>query len=115
LPGAFGAGSTTENAIIDAMGAAREWCVSQTSAKQPLPAPRNVLEVIRDKASRFDPASGEAVVMLNVVIERGRMVKANASLDAGTLEAIDAEAASQGLTRSAFLASAELEKIDARR
>jgi Ribbon-helix-helix protein, copG family len=41
----------------------------------------------------------------------GRVKKANVSLDAGTLAAIDNEARARGLTRSAFLASAALEKI----
>ena len=41
----------------------------------------------------------------------GRLVTANISLDAGTLAAIDEGAAAHGLTRSAFMASAALEKI----
>jgi metal-responsive CopG/Arc/MetJ family transcriptional regulator len=41
------------------------------------------------------------------------LVKANLSLDAGLLAAIDDAAASRGLTRSAFLASAAREKISA--
>ena len=45
-----------------------------------------------------DPAS-ESLVMIPLVINRGRPVKANVSLDAGQLEAIDAEAARRGLTR----------------
>lgn len=44
----------------------------------------------------------------------GRTVRANVTFDAGLLEAIDAEAERRGLTRSAFLASAAREKIEAR-
>jgi len=39
-------------------------------------------------------------------------VKANISLDAGLLEAIDEEAERRGLTRSALLTSAALDKIE---
>lgn len=40
-------------------------------------------------------------------------MKANLSLDAGLLEAIDAAAKARGLTRSGFLASAARAKIEA--
>jgi len=49
--------------------------------------------------------------MIPLVIDSGRPVKANISLDVGQLEAIDAEAARRGLTRSAFLATAAIELI----
>jgi hypothetical protein len=48
-----------------------------------------------------------------LVLETGRPVKANLSLDAGLLAAIDEAAAARGLTRSAFLSSAAREKIRA--
>jgi metal-responsive CopG/Arc/MetJ family transcriptional regulator len=41
-------------------------------------------------------------------------VRANLSLDAGLLDAIDDAAKAHGLTRSAFLASAAREKIEGR-
>lgn len=44
-------------------------------------------------------------------IESGRPVKANLSLDAWLLAAIDEAAAARGLTRLAFLSSAAREKI----
>jgi hypothetical protein len=46
-----------------------------------------------------------------LLIDVGRPAKANLSLDAGLLAAID-EAAARGLTRSAFLAGAAREKIE---
>ncbi|RUV56524.1 ribbon-helix-helix protein, CopG family, partial [Mesorhizobium sp. M1A.F.Ca.IN.022.02.1.1] len=42
-------------------------------------------------------------------------VRANLSLDAGLLAAIDTEASRRGLTRSAFIASAAREKIEGQR
>ena len=64
----------------------------------------------RDKEVAFDPRS-ETIVMIPLLLDSGRSVKANVSLDAGMLEAIDEEAARRGLTRSKFLASAALDKI----
>jgi hypothetical protein len=52
---------------------------------------------------------------LPLVLEKGRPVKANLSLDAGLLAAVDEGAAVCGLTRSAFLAGAARDKIRAER
>ncbi len=68
--------------------------------------------VIADKASGFDADAGESFVMVPLILDRGRPVKANISLDAGLLEAIDDEAVRRGLTRSGFLASAALATIE---
>ena len=46
------------------------------------------------------------------MLDAGRPVKANLSLDAGLLDPIDEAAERRGLTRSAFLASAAREKIE---
>jgi hypothetical protein len=51
------------------------------------------------------------MVYIPLIIDKGRAVRANLSFDAGMLEAIDAEAKRRGLTRSAFLSSAALDKI----
>ena len=53
--------------------------------------------------------------MIPLLLDKGRTVRANLTLDAGLLEEIDAEAQLRGLTRSAFLASAARDKIKARR
>jgi len=52
--------------------------------------------------------------MVPLVLDKGRSVRANLSIDAGLIEAIDAEAKRRGLTRSSFLASAALDKLMAR-
>lgn len=49
--------------------------------------------------------------MLPLLRDSGRPVRANLSLDAALLEAIDEAAMARGLTRSAFIASAAREKI----
>jgi HicB_like antitoxin of bacterial toxin-antitoxin system len=76
-----------------------------------LKPPRSVRDVIRDKAVEFDAAAGEAVVMIPLTLDQGRPVKANISMDAELLEAIDNEAERRGLTRSSFLASAAISQI----
>jgi hypothetical protein len=47
-----------------------------------------------------------------ILLIRTRRPLASISLDAGLLEAIDEEARRRGLTRSAFLASATIDKIE---
>ena len=67
------------------------------------------------EAGEVDVAAGEAAVLIAVLIDEGRTMRANLTFDAGLLGAIDAAAKERGLTRSAFLASAAREKIAARR
>ena len=57
-------------------------------------------------------AHGGILAYVPLVLDAGRPVKANLSLDAGLLDAIDEAAERRGLTRSAFLASAAREKIE---
>lgn len=110
LPGCHGAGSTQDEAIADAISAARDWVEHQLSRNVAIPKGRTLAEVVADPASDFDP-SREIAVALPVVLDQGRSVKANISLDAGLLQSIDAEARRRGLTRSAFLAGAARDKI----
>jgi hypothetical protein len=106
-PGCFGGGPTPEAAVSDAISALREYALHQR-----LVEPRSVREVMADEEAEFKPQAGEAIVLVPLVVDRGRPVKANISLDAGQLEAIDEEAERRGLTRSAFFVSAALEKIE---
>jgi pyrimidine operon attenuation protein/uracil phosphoribosyltransferase len=63
------------------------------------------------KAEKIDAAENEVAVIIPVVLDAGRTVRANLTFDAGLPEAIDAEAARRGLTRSAFLASVARERL----
>jgi hypothetical protein len=80
-------------------------------AGQPIPAPRPADEVVSDPASEFQ--DGEAVVLIPLIIEKHRSVRANISIDLGLLEALDEAAERHGLTRSGFIASAVLDKLQA--
>ena len=68
-----------------------------------------------DPESAPDLNAGESSVLIPLLLDAGRTVRANVTFDAGLLAAIDAEAERRGLTRSAFLASAAREKIEAHR
>jgi len=113
LPGCYGAGASAEDAIVDAASAAREWIEHQASGGA-LPKARATAEILA--SGDIDIAGGgEAAVIIPVMIDDGRTVRANLTFDAGLLRDIDAAARQRGLTRSAFLASAAREKIAARR
>jgi hypothetical protein len=53
-----------------------------------------------DAAPRIE--DGDVAVMIPLLRDAGRTVRANLTFDAGLLSLIDAEAARRGLTRSAF-------------
>ncbi len=111
FPGCHGGGATPEAALADAIGALREFAAHQVAMGIDIKPPRGMQEVMKDAAADFNATAGECLVMVPLLLDRGRSVKANISLDAGLLEAIDAEAERRGLTRSAFFTSAALDKI----
>ena len=76
-----------------------------------MPEPRD-LDALRADPEVAAEAEGNMTLAVPLLMDAGRAVRVNISLDAGTLEAIDAAAAEHGLTRSAFLASAAREKIE---
>jgi predicted RNase H-like HicB family nuclease len=111
VPGCHGGGATPEAALTDAISALRELAAHYAATGIALPRARSMADIIRDKSSEYDPTR-ESLVLVPLLLERARPVKANISLDAGLLEAIDEEAERRGLTRSAFLTSAALDKIE---
>jgi predicted RNase H-like HicB family nuclease len=111
IPGCYGGGSTPEAAVADAISALREFAAHQATRGIALQPPRSVQDVLSDGSAEFDAAAGEAMVLVPLLLDQARPVKANVSLDAGLLEAIDDEAKRRGLTRSSFLSSAAIDKI----
>ena len=109
LPGCYGAGPTPEAAIADAMSAAREWLGQRETKKEIAPKPRTMAQILNTET--IDARAHEVAVMIPVVLDAGRTVRANLTFAAGLLEAIDAEATRRGLTRSAFLASAARQRL----
>jgi predicted RNase H-like HicB family nuclease len=109
LSGCYGAGTTPEAALADALSAAREWIAQRETKGEVAPKPRSMAQIL--KAEKIDAAENEVAVIIPVVLDAGRTVRANLTFDAGLPEAIDAEAARRGLTRSAFLASVARERL----
>ena len=111
LPGCTSAGKTADASYRNAIEAVRLWVDDALEDDEKLPRPRSLMELLADRQVRRAIAAGAALMMVPVVRNSGRPAKANISMDAGTLAAIDEEAAAHGITRSAFIASAALEKI----
>jgi predicted RNase H-like HicB family nuclease len=112
LPGCYGGGASAEAAIDDVTSAAREWLGQHLGNGLEQPKARNLASII--KAGEFDATNSETAVILSVILDAGRTVRANLTFDAGLLEAIDQAAQLRGLTRSAFLASAAKERLGLR-
>ena len=107
IPGCVGAGVTPEAAIADAVTALRDVIAHKRDGGFAPPRASKLSEIV----ASGEIGAGESGVMLPLVLDAGRTVRANVSFDAGLLDAIDAVAKERGLTRSAFLASAARDKI----
>ena len=106
FPGCHGGGATIEAAVEDATSALREFAADMTADGEAIPAPRAFEDIKSEYDARGEPWG--IAVYLPLLLDKARPVRANISLDAGLLDAIDAAAKERGLTRSAFLASAEI-------
>ena len=111
LPGCTSAGKTIEAAQRNAVEAVRLWIEDALEEGEKIPRPRSPIELMALRDVHEALSRGAVLSMVPVLRDTGRPVKANVSLDAGILEAIDAAAKERGLTRSAFLASAARDKI----
>ena len=109
IAGAVGAGSTLEEAIDSATVALREIAQHLVSGGYDLPAPSSFADVLATGEWGTNPPT----VLIPLLLDSGRTVRANLTFDAGLLAAIDQAAKLRGLTRSAFLASAARDKIGA--
>src|ERR1035437_10202718 len=112
LPGCTSAGFTTDEALHNAVEAVRLWVEDAIDDGEELPPPRSVEALRADPEVAAALAEGAALAIVPLLLDSGRPVRANLSLDAGLLDAIDEAAKAHGLTRSAFLASAAREKIE---
>ena len=111
LPGCTSAGRTTDEAMRNAVDAVRLWAEDARADGERLPKPRSLETLRSDPEFRAALHEGAALAVIPLMLDSGRPAKANLSLDAGLLEAIDEAAEAHGLTRSAFIASAAREKI----
>jgi predicted RNase H-like HicB family nuclease len=112
LPGCVAMGRTADEAWENAIEVLADW-VTEMGGAEAVPAPRPISAFRNDPEVKEALGAGAVLIAIPLLIESGRSVRANISMDQGILAAIDAAAAERGLTRSAFLASAAIEKIRA--
>jgi predicted RNase H-like HicB family nuclease len=103
LPGCTAMGATLEEALANVVAAMRDWVEVAEEAGTAIPAPGDPETIRDDPQVRNALSAGAVLATAPLVRETGRPAKANLSLDSGILAAIDAEAARQKLTRSAFV------------
>src|ERR1700677_62887 len=83
LPGCYGAGDSAEAPIRDAASAARKWIVHQEAQGMARPKARTTSEILSSR--EIDVAAGEAAVLIPVLIDEGRTVRANLTFEGGLL------------------------------
>lgn len=101
---------TLDGLLQTAQEALRMWTEDALAEEERLPAPRSLDEIARDPQVAEALRHGAAFAIVPLLIETGRSAKANLSMGAWSLAAIDDAAAARGLTRSAVLSSAAREK-----
>jgi len=111
VEGCFPAGDTLEEAVANAAAALRRHAEALESAGRWLPQARSVDDVLRDRDVREAIETGAVPVAVPLLVDADRTVRVDISLDKALVEQIDAAASACGLTRSAFIAQAALEKI----
>jgi len=99
VPGCFSAADEMDDLLTNASEA-----LSLHLEDTPLPYPRTLDAVRLDEDVKRDLAEGAFLLAVPFIQLSGRTTKANITMDAGLLAAIDHTAKERGLTRSAFLA-----------
>src|SRR3978361_1353780 len=95
-PGCTAMGASVDEAVGDATHALREWMADRVADGVAPPGARTIVALRAQEPEAF--TSETVPVMIPLLLDTGRMVRANISLDAGLLEAIDAAAKARGLT-----------------
>jgi len=112
LPGCTSGGRTVDAALRNAVEAMTLWVEDARADGEKIPQPRSAEKLRSDPEVAEALGHGGILAYVPLILDAGRPAKANLSLDAGLLNAIDEAAARRGLTRSAFIASAAREKIE---
>lgn len=112
LPGCTSGGATVDEALRNAVEAVTLWVEDARGDREKIPKARPAEKLRKDPDVAAALNDGGVLAYVPLVLDAARPVKANLSLDAGLLNAIDEAAERRGLTRSAFLASAAREKIE---
>src|SRR4029453_3158694 len=87
LPGCTSGGKTVDAALRNAIEAVRLWAEDARADGEALPRPRSIEQIKREMAAAL--ANGAVLAVVPLLLDAGRPAKANLSVDAGLLEAID--------------------------
>jgi predicted RNase H-like HicB family nuclease len=109
VPGCFSAGDTLEDLRANAIEALSLWAEDQL-----LPDMRDHDAILADADVSSELAAGGFLFAVPVLALTGRTVKANITLDAGLLNALDATAKQRGMTRSALIADMARREVSVR-
>lgn len=112
-PGCTAMGNTQQEAIDNAADALAEWVSDELADGRTVPSARSLDELGRLPEVTAALAQGAVMTMVPLILDTGRVARANISIDTGLLADIDEAARLRGVTRSAFLAAAAREKIKA--
>ncbi|MEJ8474432.1 type II toxin-antitoxin system HicB family antitoxin [Roseibium algae] len=99
VPGCFSASDDLDTLVVKASEA-----LALHLEDEDLPHARELAEVRKDPEVLAELAKGAFLILTPLVRLTGRSQRANITIDAGLLSAIDKTATDRGLTRSAYLA-----------
>lgn len=112
-PGCAAMGTTQDDALSDAADALAEWIADELADGREAPEPRSAEVLLKDREVAIAIKSGAVLASVPLLLDTGKLARANISLDSGLLAQIDEAARQRGVTRSAFLAAAARDKIKA--
>jgi predicted RNase H-like HicB family nuclease len=107
LPSVFSAADDEEEIVPNAVDALR-----LLAEDEELPVPSSHAEILARADIRDELKEGGFLIRVPLIEDDTRTVRANITMEAGTLAAIDMAAKERGLTRSAFLASCARKEIE---
>ena len=110
IPGCVAAAETADATLANAVAALKDVAEERAADGRAMPKARSLEEIQADEEVRVALTAGAALVAVPFVLDKGRVVRANLTVDAGALELIDAAATERGISRSAFMVDAALEK-----
>lgn len=107
IPSVFSAADDEEDIVSNAIEALR-----LSSQDEELPAPSSYADILARADVQQELKDGALLIRVPLIEDDTRTVRANITMEAGTLAAIDMAAKARGLTRSAFLASCARKEIE---
>lgn len=110
VPGCFSAADDAEHVVANATEALQFW-----AEDLPLPPPSSHKSVVSRPDVRDALAGGAYLISVPLIENDTAVVRANVTFERGVLRAIDQTAKARGLSRSAFLAAAARNEIEAKR